>query len=274
MVSKAVSLLVRDRKLFSWRLKLKCLHYWCSLFRNSSVVVQGKMDIDPKGFWHNPGFVSATGGYRIAGDKTERAVLELEPWDTARRDMLILLLREITERRVPGDIAELGVYKGSTARLIHHYVPERKLYLFDTFSGFDVRDVRRERDKTGMEQDAKAFSDTNVAAVKKNIGMLNDNVEFFPGFFPESVPASLNERQFAFVHLDADLYEPIFAGLNYFYPRLSPGGILVVHDYNSWLGARKAVQEFFRDKPEMPVPMPDKSGSAVIVKLHVPISTL
>jgi len=256
--------------LFFWKVRVKCLHYWCSLFRNASFYVQGKMDIDPKGLWHNPGFVSATGGYRIPGDKVQRAVLDLEPWDTVRRDMLILLLRKMLERHVPGDMAELGVYRGNTARLIHHYVPERTLHLFDTFSGFDERDVGQERQKTGLATDQKAFSDTSIELVLRNVQKLNENVEVHPGFFPQSVPAALTQRTFSFVHLDADLYDPTMAGLEFFYPRMAKGGILVVHDYNSWPGARKAVQDFFSDKPEIPIPMPDKSGSAVIVKAGVP----
>jgi O-methyltransferase len=264
---KLLSLLLNNPVLFFWKLRLKLLHYWCALFRNASFYVQGKMDIDPKGFWHNPEFVSATGGYQIPGDKVRRTVLHLEPWDTVRRDMLILLLRKIVERQVPGDLAELGVYKGGTARLIHHYVPERTLHLFDTFSGFDERDVGRERQKTGLAADQKAFSDTSIELVLRNVQRLNDNIEVHPGFFPQSVPAPLKEKQFAFVHLDADLYEPIMAGLEFFYPRSAPGGVIVVHDYNSWPGARRAVDLFFQDKPETPIPMPDKSGSVVIVKL-------
>jgi O-methyltransferase len=267
MLGKAASLLIRDRKLFWWKLKVKCLHYWCSLFRNSALYVQGKMDIDPKALWHNRDFVSATGGYQIPGDRVHRAVLNLEPWDTVRRDMLILLLRKIVERQVAGDIAELGVYKGNTARLIHHYVPERKLHLFDTFSGFDQRDVSQERERTGLAADQKAFSDTSIELVLRNVQARNDNVEVHPGFFPQSVPEPLKEREFAFVHLDADLYDPIMAGLEFFYPRSPQGGIIVVHDYNSWPGARRAVDLFFQDKPETPIPMPDKSGSVVIVKL-------
>lgn len=266
---KLISLLTHPTLLF-WKIRLKCLHYWCSLFRSSAVYVQGKMDIDPKGFWHNPEFVSATGGYHIPGDKIRRAVLNLEPWDTVRRDMLILLLRKIVERQVPGDLAELGVYKGSTARLIHHYVPERTLHLFDTFSGFDERDVGRERQKTGLAADQKAFSDTSIELVLRNVQRLNNNIEVHPGFFPQSVPGPLKEKKFAFVHLDADLYDPIMAGLEFFYPRSAQGGIIVVHDYNSWPGARRAVDLFFQDKPEVPIPMPDKSGSAVIVKLAQP----
>jgi O-methyltransferase len=54
------------------------------------------------------------------------------------------------------------------------------------------------------------------------------------------------------------------AGLQYFYPRMERGGFILVHDFNAWLGARGAVMEFFSGKPELPIPMPDKSGSALI----------
>ena len=55
-------------------------------------------------------------------------------------------------------------------------------------------------------------------------------------------------------------------GLRFFYPRMSPRGSLLIHDYNAWPGARRAVDEFFADKGELPVPMPDKSGSALVIK--------
>jgi O-methyltransferase len=181
--------------------------------------------------------------------------------------MIVLLLRELVARQIQGDMAELGVYRGLSARLIHHYLPERKLYLFDTFTGFDERDVNAELAATGRKTDRTAFSQTGVRNALANIAPLNANVEVFPGFFPESAPAFLARQKFAFVHLDADLHDPILAGLSFFYGKVVPGGFLLVHDYNSWLGARKAVTEFFRDKPETPIPMPDKSGSALILKL-------
>jgi O-methyltransferase len=84
------------------------------------------------------------------------------------------------------------------------------------------------------------------------------------------VTEALKSRQFAFVHLDADLYEPTLAGLRFFYPRVAPGGFLIVHDYNAWAGARKAVMDFMQDKVETVVPLPDKSGSALVVKSATP----
>lgn len=102
--------------------------------------------------------------------------------------------------------------------------------------------------------------------MKHYISPKNQNVFFYKGYFPESIPAAFNTLKFAFLHLDADLFEPTLEGLKFFYPRMSAGGILLIHDYNAWLGARKAVDEFFADKKEFPIPMPDKSGSALVIK--------
>jgi O-methyltransferase len=216
------------------------------------------MDISPRSLWHNPEFTATTGGFMIREDPVERRVCELESWDKVRRDMLVLLMRGVLVRQVEGDFAELGVYKGVTARLIHHYAPERRLHLFDTFNGFDDREI-----EDGAHRGL--FSDTSVGAVMKTIAPRNDNIEVYAGRFPQTAAAAPDK--FAFVHLDADLFEPINAGLEFFYPRLSSRGVIVVHDYNAWPGARRAVDEFFASKREVPVAMPDKSGSAVIVKL-------
>ena len=74
------------------------------------------------------------------------------------------------------------------------------------------------------------------------------------------------------MHIDCDLYAPMSSALEYFYPRLAPGGFLVVHDYSSlhWNGAEKAVDEFFADKPECVIPLPDGAGSVAIRKARSP----
>jgi O-methyltransferase len=159
------------------------------------------------------------------------------------------------------------IYKGWTARLLHGYVPERSLHLFDTFAGFAPEDIAAERNMTGHQVNAGDFADTSESAVRSLTGLADSNVHTYAGFFPQTFPPALRTRAFAFVHLDADLYEPILAGLDTFYPLVSPGGFIVVHDYNAWPGARAAVDEFFATRREVPVPMPDKSGSVVITKL-------
>lgn len=224
------------------------------------------MDINPQSGWHNAEFVNTTGGYFPARDRIDRKVLPLEPWDTTRRDLIILTLRTILERQVNGDLVELGVYRGLSARLIHHYAPDRMLHLFDTFEGFGQHDLDIERVKTGVAATRLQFSDTNVDLAQKCIAPVNSNVSFYKGIFPETIPATFSDKCFAFVHIDLDLYEPIYKALAYFYPRVTRGGVILVHDYNAWLGARRAVDEFFHDLDEYPFPMPDKSGSALIVK--------
>jgi O-methyltransferase len=239
-------------------------------FASTAFYLQGQMDIHPRSHWFKPDFAAACGGFFPPANATEgavrREVSELEPWDCTRRDMLALLLRSVIVRGVSGDFVELGVYRGGTARLIHRYAPERVLHLFDTFSGFDPHDVAHEARATGLQTSASTFTDTSAEGVLRYVGGPAGRVRAYPGRFPDSWSSELDRTSFAFVHLDADLYAPTLAGLELFYPRTSPGGVIVVHDYNAWPGARSAVDGFFSDKPEVPIPMPDKSGSVVVVK--------
>jgi len=260
MLRKVVRLFINPKK-YSWSFIM------CSLFQNTSFFMQGQMDINPKSRWHSDVFRKLTGGYYPRNDYKNRRICNLEPWDNTRRDMLILLLRTVVERKIEGDLAELGVYKGYTAKLIHYYMPERMLHLFDTFEGFSERSVVAEKENTGHPILKSHFADTAIDIVKHNISQKNNNISYYQGYFPESIPANFFDKlRFAFVHLDADLYESISKGLQFFYPRMSPKGMIIVHDYNAWPGARKAVDDFFSDEDELPIPMPDKSGSVLIVK--------
>lgn len=225
--------------------------------------MQGQMDISPTSRWHNPDFARATGGFFPPGE--QRRICNLEAHDNTRRDMIALLLRTIIARNVSGAFAEVGVYRGSTAKLIHHYAPERTLHLFDTFEGFTTEGSATEAKDTGASVRASEFSRTSLAGVKATIGNA-ETVHYHVGLFPASIPARLLNEQFAFAHLDADLYAPIRAGLDFFWPRLTAGGMILVHDYNSWPGARKAVDDFCSESGQLAIPMPDKSGSALIVK--------
>lgn len=231
--------------------------------QGASFFLQGQMDIHPKAYWPSV-LANTTGGFYPPGDRAGRLICDLDAHDNTRRDMIVLLLRTVLEKRVAGAFAELGVYRGLTARLIHRYAPERMLYLLDTFDGFTERSSRAELSELGHS--TRAFSDTTLEAAQRFVGEPAATVSFHKGFFPESIPPQLQSETFAFVHLDADLYDPTLSGLKFFYPRLARRGILLIHDYNAWPGARRAVDEFFADRAELPIPMPDKSGSALIVK--------
>ena len=236
------------------------------LLRSQAFRLQSQMDIHPQSLWYNPSFARGTGGFFPPTEGDARSIEAGPPWDLVRRDMLVLLMRDLEVRRVYGSLAEVGVYRGDTARLIHHYLPSRPLHLFDTFEGFQKRDTDSEADVTGDEVASGQFLDTSVELVRNRVEPRNGNVVFHPGIFPETCDASIRRERFAFVHLDADLHRPTLAGLQFFYPLVVPSGYIVVHDYNAWHGARRATDEFLADKPETAIPMPDKSGSAVIVK--------
>jgi hypothetical protein len=136
----------------------------------------------------------------------------------------------------------------------------------DTFVGFDQRDIKGV-DGAAREQ---AFSDTSLESVRALVG--EQSVRYVQGYFPETSGQIPDDTRFCLVHIDCDLYQPISSALDFFYPRLVPGGYLIVHDYTSpdWTGAERAVDDFFLDKPEPVIPLPDSAGSVVIRRLRQP----
>ena len=185
--------------------------------------------------------------------------------DTARLWSFILNIKQILNENIPGDLAELGVWRGNTASVLAHYatLSNRKVFIFDTFSGFDVRDLKG----VDVNKDM-GFSDTSLSMVRSVIGGASDVCEFAPGYFPSTILAIHMNSSFSIVHLDCDLYEPMKAGLEFFYPRMPKGGLFLLHDYSSnfWDGAKKAIDEFCLDHNEFIILLPDKSGSALLRK--------
>ena len=185
--------------------------------------------------------------------------------DISRFYFLNLCIDQLLQEGINGNVAELGVYKGNSAYLLAKYARRinTTLFLFDTFKSFDHKDL------SGIDKnaDADTFSDTSLNYVREIIG--DSNVKYIQGYFPESLSQVNDLQQFSLVHLDCDLEKPFTAGLNYFYPKLMPGGFLIMHDYSSlfWPGAPQAINNFFKDKKELLIPIPDKSGTAVIRKI-------
>ena len=160
-----------------------------------------------------------------------------------------------------GDAAEVGVYRGGTAALIGRTLrgTKKTVYIFDTFTGMPRTDARRDLHRTGD------FGDTALRDVRQFLQ--NDaNVVITPGVFPES-GAAIAGKTFSFVHLDVDIYRSVRGALEFFYPRLARGGILVCDDYGflNCPGAREAVDEFFAAKAERPIYLP--TGQSLILKL-------
>jgi len=184
--------------------------------------------------------------------------------DKARLYNLWFQIEQLKKNKISGAFAELGVHQGETARAIHHLDNERIFYLFDTFEGFAKEDLAQEK-QTEDRFSAEMFAATSVDHVEKYING-NDNLRFKPGYFPDTTEG-LETEEFALVHLDADLYAPTIAALNFFYSRLNKGGVIIVHDYNhNWEGIPKAIDEFIGSVPESLVELSDWQGSAMIIK--------
>ena len=185
-----------------------------------------------------------------------------------RRACMRLLAAEIRARNLPGDMAELGVYRGDLAAEKNRLLPEKKLYLFDTFQGFPPDDAAAERSRNPSCRISMDFRDTSEAFVRSRLPFPEQAV-FCSGRFPESLKALKGPLpRMALVSLDPDLYEPTRQGLKIFWPALVPGGVLLIHDYNNsqFPGAGEAVREFCTEHRLTPLPLPDLHGSAALIK--------
>lgn len=184
--------------------------------------------------------------------------------DYTRLYLFIANIEALEEQGVKGAFAELGVYGGNSAKVVHRIAPDRELYLFDTFEGFP--------DEHASADPGEVTAGDYACSLDKVRRFLGDhpNIKYCKGVFPDTASMVSPDVSFAMVHLDCDLYVPTKAALEFFYPRMSPGGIMILHDYWSecWAGIPRAVDEFLSDKPEGLVRIPDKSGTAVFVKLH------
>ena len=178
--------------------------------------------------------------------------------DYVRLATLELLCRRLAE--VPGAAAELGVYRGFFARCINQLMPERKLYLFDSFEGFT-------EESNASESFQAAHANTTIEKVLA-IMPHRSRVTVRPGFFP----ASLNglEERFCLVSLDVDFAQTTLEGLRYFWPRLQKGGYLMLHDWGSpsLPGVAEALKTYEAEiGASIPaIPLCDVGGTLVLCK--------
>lgn len=175
----------------------------------------------------------------------------------AGRHWMIHQLLRLTEA-VPGDTAECGVFRGATSYLIARFasrsVPPKTHHLFDSFEGLSIPDV-----KDGPLWRAGDFA----ADAGTVMGMLAQfsNVQAHAGWIPQRFDDVAN-LSFSFVHIDVDLHAPTRDSIEFFYPRLSPGAVLVCDDYGMGTcpGATEAVNTFLAGKPEKMIALTDGGG--------------
>lgn len=161
---------------------------------------------------------------------------------------LYKMSEEINRSSVPGDIVECGVYNGGSAALMASFCKNsplsRDIWLFDSFEG-----LPRPTDKDGDEAPAYegwCYGDlSKVRKIFQKLGIPESRVHIVKGWFQDTFP-SVQIRDIALLHIDADWYESVKLCLEKFYDNVQPGGYIVLDDYGDWEGCRIATDEFLK----------------------------
>lgn len=148
------------------------------------------------------------------------------------------------EQNLTGNVAEGGTFQADFAKEMNRVFPQKICYLFDSFEGFDERDVLIEKKMCYSKYATGHLNMTTEDLVLSKLPHPEKCV-IKKGYFPETT-AGLEDETFCFVNLDFDLYKPTLAGLEFFASRMVKGGIILIHDYFSegYKGVKQAVIEF------------------------------
>lgn len=172
---------------------------------------------------------------------------------------------------VKGAIADLGCGHGDISWQMNALMPKRKLYLFDTFTGYDARDIAKEEKLHLSTAQTGDYSFTQRELMRLDSLLLGrmpypEQVVIRKGWFPETA-FELEDETYALVYLETDLYGPTFSGIQYFYSRLNPGGIIVLKGYEDGksLSVKQAIDDLEAEYGAFPlIPLCDLQGTVII----------
>ena len=199
----------------------------------------------------------------------EKIYRECQPYSMtskARMQGLYQAVQYVTERNIPGDIVECGVWQGGSSMLaaisfLEIGDPRRILYLYDTFEGMteptehDVDHqgnvaeelLAAEGNRDDGQNNVWAYASLDI--VQQNLqstGYAEDQIKFIKGPVEETIPETIPD-QISILRLDTDWHASTYHELVHLFPRLSPGGVLIIDDYGHWKGAREAVDQYFKE---------------------------
>ncbi len=200
--------------------------------------------------------------------KTDNRILqEVRAYTMTSPERIFAVLeavRYVIKSNLPGSIVECGVWRGGTMMAIARLLCmqesfDKDLYLFDTFEGMTLPsevdvDFRRRKAKTEFlarrrNDDSSDWCYAPLSEVKKNletVGYTGSKIHYIVGKVEDTIPKQAPE-EISILRLDTDWYESTMHELVHLYPRLVKGGVLIIDDYGHWLGARKAVDEYFEE---------------------------
>lgn len=169
---------------------------------------------------------------------------------TRRLDNVHACVERVLRDNVPGDFVETGVWRGGTCILakaiFNQSDPRRTVWCCDSFEGMPApsekdRSISRFADFSDREY--LAVSEEQVKRNFEKFGLLDDKVRFVKGWFCHTLP-DVPIKQIAVLRMDGDLYESTMDAINNLYSKVSEGGFVIVDDYLTWPGCKKAIDEF------------------------------
>ena len=170
-----------------------------------------------------------------------------------RLDNLQTCIENVLRDDIPGDLIETGVWRGGAiifmrAVLRAYDIRDRKVWAADSFEGLPPPDPQRYPADRGDPHHTLKFLSVAVEKVKENVAkydLLDDQIQFLKGWFKDTLPGA-PIKQLAVMRLDGDMYESTMDALVSLYPRLSPGGYVIIDDY-ALQSCRRAVEDFRSD---------------------------
>jgi O-methyltransferase len=168
-----------------------------------------------------------------------------------RLDNLQDCITDVLRRGVPGDLIETGVWRGGATIFMRAVLEaygdrERRVWVADSFAGLPKPDPERWPAEAGDEHWTREQLAIPVEEVRANFeryGLLDERVEFLVGWFKDTLPSAPIER-LAVLRLDGDMYGSTMDALQALYPKLSPGGYVIVDDYGAIPQCKEAVTDF------------------------------
>jgi O-methyltransferase len=193
---------------------------------------------------------------------------------------LILAVRHVVAAGIEGDFVECGVWRGGSMQamawtLLAEGAKDRDLHLFDTFEGMPPPGEHDRRTKDSMAADHlleqhdlshPVWAYAGLEDVRQGMaetGYPEERIHFVPGMVEDTIPNQAPDR-IAVLRLDTDWYASTRHELEHLYPRLVPGGVLLLDDYGYWDGARRATEEFLATIDDKLLLLPMAEGRIAI----------
>jgi O-methyltransferase len=164
-------------------------------------------------------------------------------------------IEQVLSNSVPGDVIETGAWRGGATIFMRgvlkaHQVSDRTVWVADSFEGLPKPNADKYPADAGDKHHEHAPLAVSLEEVRSNFeryGLLDDQVKFLKGWFKDTLP-SAPIKQLAVARLDGDMYESTIDALTHLYPKLSPGGFLIVDDYGAVAGCKQAVEDYRRQQ--------------------------